>query len=82
MGAHPLAYERIASNIMKTKDRTIQDELLDKWLEYRDLATSWDAEGWGFDVDKWMLKERTELMSRANSSDLSQPSRRLDRGVP
>lgn len=65
MSAHPEAFERIARDLTRTKDRKIQDELLDKWLEYENLATVWDADHWGFDTENWMTKERAELLKRA-----------------
>ena len=80
MGAHPLVFIRLAASIRDTKDRDKQDKYLDKWIEFKTLATEWDAQNWGF-TENWMIKERTELMKRAKSCDPQKPSRRLDRGV-
>lgn len=68
MSAHPDAFEKLSKAISRTKDRKIHDELLDLWLDYRDRATEWDAQGWGFEPDTWMAEERAELVKRITSS--------------
>lgn len=67
MSAHPDAFSRLKRDLTRTRDRKIQDELLDKWLEYERLATEWDGSNWGFDTDTWMSKERAELGKRSKS---------------
>lgn len=81
MSAHPDAFARLARDLTRTKDRVIQDELLDKWLDYLYLATAWDAEQWGFDPEGWMQKERAELCSRAMPSVSDKVFPRPPRGV-
>lgn len=66
MSAHPDAFSRLKRDLTRTRDRKIQDELLDKWLEYEKLATDWDGTQWGFDADSWMSKERAELDKRSD----------------
>lgn len=68
MSAHPDAFKKLSKDISRTKDRKIHDELLDRWLDYRDRATEWDAQNWGFDPDTWMAKERAELVKRVMPS--------------
>lgn len=34
------------------------DEQLDYWHDITHLATEWDADKWGFDVDRWLRTER------------------------
>lgn len=40
------------------------DQLLDLYLDYRDRATEWDAEKWGFNPERWMLDERRRMEYR------------------
>lgn len=61
MPAHPKAYALLAERLATTTDPTTRDQLLDKWLEYRQLATNWDASQWGFDPDRWQARRLTEL---------------------
>lgn len=44
-----------------TDNRLIQDRLLDIWVDYRDRATEWDADKWGFNPDRWMKREREQM---------------------
>lgn len=67
MSAHPDAFARLERDLTRTRDRKIQDELLDKWIEYKKLATEWDGAQWGFEPDTWMSKERAELGKRSQS---------------
>lgn len=47
MPASPNAYEYLANRLRAHDgDRRFQDNVLDIWLEYRDLATEWDADHW------------------------------------
>jgi hypothetical protein len=65
MPAHPGAFKKLSERIRAADgNRRLQDGLLDLWLEYRDLATEWDGDRWGFDPDRWMLQERT-LMNQS-----------------
>jgi len=57
----------LANRISNATSRQAQDELLDIWLDYRDRATEWDAERWGFNPDTWMLAERRMMDKAANS---------------
>lgn len=41
-----------------------RDLLLDLYIRWRDGATEWDAELWGFDPDDWMWDERQEMERR------------------
>ncbi len=68
MSGHPDAFARLAVQLTSAKDPDVIDELLDQWLEMRDLATDHDAENWGFDTEKWMTKERAEMCKRAMPS--------------
>jgi hypothetical protein len=47
-------------------------EHLDWWLDqYADnllRATEWDAEQWGFDPDRWMEKERADILNMAHEN--------------
>lgn len=62
MPASPEAFERLARHIAGAEgNRLLQDGLLDIWLEYRDLATEWDADKWGFNPDRWMRQERARM---------------------
>lgn len=61
MPASEVAFEYLANRIRETSDRAKQDGLLDIWIDYRDRATEWDAEQWGFNPDTWMLKERNMM---------------------
>jgi hypothetical protein len=58
MPASPGVFKTLGLHIKAAKDRRLQDSLLDMWLEYRDLATEWDADQWGFNPDRWMRQER------------------------
>jgi hypothetical protein len=59
MPASPEAFRTLAIHIKAADgNRRLQDGLLDLWLEYRDLATEWDADRWGLKPDRWMLQER------------------------
>lgn len=61
MPAAPEAFSRLALHIKGAgSNRLLQDGLLDLWLEYRDLATEWDADQWGF-TDRWMQSERSKM---------------------
>lgn len=40
------------------------DLYLDRYLDYRDRATEWDADQWGFDPDTWMWEHRQEMEGR------------------
>ena len=47
MPASPIAFAAIAQKIRASDgNRSNQDFWLDVWLEYRDLATEWDADHW------------------------------------
>lgn len=41
-----------------------RDQLLDLYLDWRDGATEWDGELWGFDPDFWMAAEREKMELR------------------
>ena len=61
MPAHQRVFDTIGFKISRTNDRRLQNILLDMWLEYRDLATEWDGDKWGFNPDKWMQREREQM---------------------
>lgn len=61
MAASERAFEHLRTRLRGASDRPMQDEILDLWLDFRDLATEWDAQQWGFNPDTWMLKERNEM---------------------
>lgn len=63
MPASPEAFNVLGAHIKGTTNRRIQDGLLDIWLEYRDLATEWDADKWGFG-HRWMKAELQEMNKR------------------
>lgn len=65
MPASPKAFEALAVRLRYAKTPAGVDMLLDRWLDYRDRATEWDAAQWGFDPDGWFEKERAELAYRA-----------------
>lgn len=69
MSAHPDAFARLAERIRRTENMSVIDSLLDQWLVYKNLATDWDAQQWGFDSQRWMRKERAELAKRVVTSD-------------
>lgn len=47
MPASPHAFKLISEKIQSVDgDRFKQDYWLDVWLEYRDMATEWDADHW------------------------------------
>ncbi|WP_282795751.1 hypothetical protein [Streptomyces sp. CC224B] len=56
MPAHPAAYGRLAAQLRLTPDPDLRDQLLDTWLDYRDLATEWDARQWGLQPDDWAAR--------------------------
>lgn len=39
-------------------------ELLDQYADGLLRATEWDAEQWGFDPQKWMIRERLTMAHR------------------
>jgi hypothetical protein len=63
MPASPEAFDVLASHIKGTTNRRLQDGLLDIWIDYRDRATEWDADKWGF-TRKWMRAELQEMNRR------------------
>ncbi|WP_125262828.1 hypothetical protein [Streptomyces alboflavus] len=64
MPASPKAFAALAERLSNTPDAVTRDMLLDRWLDYRDRATEWDAARWGFDPDRWCEHERAELVRR------------------
>jgi len=64
MPAHPKAFEVLAARIKAATTPAAVDALLDTWLDYRDRATGWDAERWGFHPDLWQARERQQLANR------------------
>ncbi|AZM53317.1 hypothetical protein DMA15_12570 [Streptomyces sp. WAC 01529] len=71
MPASPKAFAALAERLVAASTVEGRDALLDRWLDYRDRATEWDAAQWGFDPDQWCEHQRTELSRRS----------RHDRGV-
>jgi hypothetical protein len=69
--ASPKAFTALAERLVAAGTTAERDALLDRWLDYRDRATEWDARRWGFDPDRWLEKERAELSRRS----------RFERGV-
>ncbi|MER7350951.1 hypothetical protein ABT390_36710 [Streptomyces aurantiacus] len=65
MPASPKAFDALAERIRRAADAATADMLLDRWLDYRDRATEWDAARWGFDPNRWCEPERSELMRRS-----------------
>lgn len=63
MPASPEAFENLSQHLRRASSRQLQDGLLDLWLEYRDLATEWDADQWGFGY-LWMRAELQEMNKR------------------
>lgn len=64
MSAHPNAFSGLARRIKSATDPGVIDQLLDKWLDYKNHATEWDALQWGFYPDTWMEEERAEMDRR------------------
>ncbi|MFD3714289.1 hypothetical protein [Streptomyces sp. NPDC058677] len=73
MPASPKAFEALAVRLRYAKDAGAVDALLDRWVDYRDRATEWDAARWGFDPDRWFEAERAELARRARMGVDSRP---------
>ena len=69
MPGHPRAFQCIARELAAATNSDRRDELLDEWLDYRDRATEWDADRWGFTPDLWCLKERDEMERRAANTE-------------
>jgi len=69
MPAAPKAFERLASELTLATNPVRRDELLDEWLDYRDCATEWDAQQWGFDPDRWEERLRIQMERRARDVD-------------
>ncbi|GAA3527626.1 hypothetical protein [Streptomyces osmaniensis] len=69
MPAAPRAFEGLAERIRRAADVATVDMLLDRWLDYRDRATEWDAHRWGLDdLDRKTEPDRLELIRRARLS--------------
>ena len=73
MSAHPDAFKGLAIKLCRTKDPLVIDELLDKWNEWKNLATEHDAGEWGFD-DKWMADERVKLSKNPKNRPSDAPT--------
>ncbi|MGW7197525.1 hypothetical protein [Streptomyces chryseus] len=74
MPASPTAFEGLAERIRRAADAATVDMLLDRWLDYRDRATEWDAGRWGLDdLDRKTGPDRLELIRRARHSAGSIP---------
>lgn len=69
MSAHPDAFERLGQKLVAARDPEVVDQLLDQWSDYRDRATDWDGDQWGFDPDTWMKQERAEMAKLENIRD-------------
>ncbi|MGA5489587.1 hypothetical protein ACPCK1_17745 [Streptomyces pseudogriseolus] len=65
MPASQKAFEALAVRLRYAKGADAVDDLLDRWIDYRDRATEWDAARWGFDPDRWCQRDRAELSRRA-----------------
>lgn len=64
--ASPKAFEALAVRLRNARDAATVDMLLDRWLDYRDRATEWDARLWGLDrLDRKSERDRLELIRRA-----------------
>ncbi|WP_399142210.1 hypothetical protein Q3A86_33235 [Streptomyces sp. NBUA17] len=59
------AFAALAARLRAATTAETVDMLLDRWIDYRDYATEWDADQWGFDSDRWFEHERAELSRRA-----------------
>lgn len=64
MGASPRAFEVLATRLRAARTPADVDTLLDRWVDFRDRATDWDAHRWGF-PHSWCETERAELVRRA-----------------
>lgn len=60
---HRSARDRLFREIAEAKPER-RDHYLDQYLDYRDLATEWDADQWGLQPDDWMWEERQEMERR------------------
>lgn len=69
MPAHPDAFEVLTRRLRRTQDPELIDALLDIWNDYKQRATEWDADQWGFDAD-WMSELRDEINRRALNAPL------------
>ncbi|MEU5976322.1 hypothetical protein [Streptomyces sp. NPDC047315] len=69
MPAHPNHYQRLATELATATRPARRDELLDEWLDWRDLATEWDAQLWGFDPDRWCAAERAAMERCATTEE-------------
>ncbi|MFD6415972.1 hypothetical protein [Streptomyces sp. NPDC060194] len=65
MSAGKGAFRRLAAELAAATTPARRDELLDEWVDYRDRATEYDADQWGFNTDLWCAKERAEMDRRA-----------------
>ena len=48
-------------------DPAALDRALDLYADSLYRATEWDADQWGFDPDRWMAAERSELAARGGA---------------
>lgn len=64
MPVSDLVRDVLAKKILQAQDRQAQDAWLDQWSRYRDLATEWDADKWGFNPDLWMREEYIQMELR------------------
>lgn len=70
MSASPEMFADLLTCLAKAKDPKVIDMLLDKYYEYKYLATDWDATQWGFIPGSWMLAERLKLDDPSKSSEV------------
>ncbi|MBT0771833.1 hypothetical protein KIH74_23025 [Kineosporia sp. J2-2] len=64
MPGHGLAYERLSNGLRATTEPARRDELLDEWIDMRDLATNYDADQWGLNPDDPMWDQLDQQEAR------------------
>ena len=70
MSASPEMFTDLLRQLAAAKDPKVIDMLLDRYYEYKYLATDWDAKQWGFRPGSWMLDERLKLDDPSKSSEV------------
>lgn len=56
------------ADVSRAKILVAVDAVLDQYLSWRDYATEWDADQWGFGAEAWMPEEREILRRRCGAS--------------